>query len=204
MKVIVLASRKGGVSKSTLTAHLAVEAGKGVAIIDTDSQGSLSDWWNERESTDPAFVSTSIPELRNTLKDLDRQGFRYVFIDTPPAIDKGLIDLAKLADLVVIPVRPSPHDLRAVGATVELVEPTGTPFFFVVSSATKRARLTGEAAINLSQHGKVAPSIIGHRTDFAASMIDGRTAGELNPKGRSAEEITALWQYTNRQLRLKR
>ena len=200
MKVIVLASRKGGVSKSTLAAHLSVEAGDKVAVIDTDPQATLADWWNERELPTPAFVATTIPDLSRTLKDLEKQGFRYVFIDTPPRISGDLVEVVRHAHLALIPVRPSPNDLRAVGITVDLIEPTGTPFIFVVSSATKRARLTSEAAIALSQHGKVAPSIIGHRQDFAASMIDGRTAGELNPKSRSAEEISELWDYLKRQL----
>jgi chromosome partitioning protein len=54
MKVIVLASQKGGVGKSTLTGNLAVAAdlaGDGPAVlIDTDPQGSLSAWWNARQS----------------------------------------------------------------------------------------------------------------------------------------------------------
>jgi chromosome partitioning protein len=55
--------------------------------------------------------------------------------------------------------------------------------------------MTTEAAFALSQHGTVAPTIIHHRTDFAASMIDGRTVMEIPKAGRSAEEIKKLWEY---------
>jgi len=66
---------------------------------------------------------------------------------------------------------------------------------FAINQATARARITGEAAIALSQHGTVAPSMIASRVDFATSMTDGRTAGELDSSSRSAAEITALWAY---------
>ncbi len=98
---------------------------------------------------------------------------------------------------MIIPTRPSPHDLRAVGATVELAEGLGTPLVFVVNGATPRARITGEAAIALSQHGTLAPSILHQRVDFAASMIDGRTVMELNSSSRSSEEMVKLWDYIN-------
>ena len=62
-----------------------------------------------------------------------------------------------MSDLVVVPTRPSPHDLRAVGVTVELVERLGKPLVFVVNAASPRARITSETAIALSQHGTLAP-----------------------------------------------
>ena len=64
-----------------------------------------------------------------------------------------------------------------------------------------RARLTGQAAVALSQYGTVAPVMVHHRVDFAAAMIDGRVARELNGKSRSAEEITLLWKYVNARIR---
>lgn len=104
-------------------------------------------------------------------------------------------------DLVLIPTRPSPHDLRAVGSTVEMVEAAGKPMVFVINGAAARARITGEAAIALSQHGTVAPVTIYQRTDFAASMIDGRTVQEIDVSSRSTDEIKELWKYVNKRLR---
>jgi chromosome partitioning protein len=66
---------------------------------------------------------------------------------------------------------------------------------FVVNAATPRARISAEAAIALSQHGTVAPVTIHHRTNFAASMIDGRTVMELPGNSRSTREIEHLWDY---------
>ena len=105
-----------------------------------------------------------------------------------------------MAELVVIPTRPSPHDLRAVGATVDLCDRAGKPLIFVVNAATPKAKITYEAAVALSQHGTVAPVTLHHRTDFAASMIDGRTVMEVDPRSKSAQEVEALWAYVSDRL----
>ncbi|HEX9808083.1 MAG TPA: ParA family protein [Alphaproteobacteria bacterium] len=204
MKVVAVTSQKGGTGKTTLSGHLAVQAercGAGpVALIDTDPQGSLTNWWNVRGLETPAFVQTSIAALSADLARLGEAGIKLVIIDTPPAITWTIVEVIKVSDLVVIPVRPSPHDLAAAGSTVDLVEDLGKPMVFVINSASQRARITGEAAVALSQHGTVAPTTVHNRTDFAASMIDGRTVMEIARARRSAEEIESLWQYLARRL----
>ena len=199
MRVVAMASQKGGSGKTTLSGHLAVQAqraGAGpVVIIDIDPQGSLSDWWNERTTDYPAFAQTTVSRLATDLDILRDQGFGLAVLDTPPAITMAIQSVIAVADLVVIPTRPSPHDLRAVGATVDLCDRAGKQLIFVVNAATPKARITSDAAIALSQHGTVAPVTIHQRTDFAASMIDGRTVMEVDPNGRSAGEVGALWDY---------
>ena len=204
MNILALTSQKGGSGKTTLAGHLAVAAereGAGpVALIDTDPQGSLTDWWNERQATTPAFLSASIATLS---RDLDRArdlGFQLVIIDTPPAITDMIEHVIALSDLVVIPTRPSPHDLRAAGTTISMVEAAGKSLVFVINAANPRARITGEAAVVLSQHGTVAPVTIHQRTDFASSMIDGRTVMELPRAERSSDEIKSLWAYLQSRL----
>ncbi len=204
MKVIAVASQKGGTGKTTISAHLAVQAeyfGAGpVALIDTDPQGSLSNWWNVREAGTPVFVRTTIHTLSDDLAQLCEAGVKLVIIDTPPAINEAIVGVVEVSGLAVIPVRPSPHDLAAAGATVGLIESQNKPLIFVINSASPRARITGEAAIALSQHGTVAPSIIHHRTEFASSMIDGRTVMELPRTQRSSAEIETLWTYLDARL----
>ena len=204
LRVLALASQKGGSGKTTLSGHLAVQAqraGAGpVVLIDIDPQGSLADWWNEREAEFPAFAQTTVSRLANDLQILRQQGFKLAVIDTPPAITMAIQSVIGVAELIVVPTRPSPHDLRAVGATVDLCERAGKPLVFVVNAATPKAKITSEAAVALSQHGTVAPITLHHRTDFAASMIDGRTVMEVEPEGRSAAEITALWKYISDRL----
>ncbi len=204
MHILVLASQKGGSGKTTLSGHLAVEAlnaGVGeVALIDTDPQGSLSHWWNARAAREPLFAKVGLLELGDALDHLSRSGVKLTVIDTPPAITESISSVISHADLVILPTRPSPHDLRAVGATVEIADRHGRPVLFVVNAATPRARITGEAAVALSQHGTVAPVTIHHRVDFAASMVDGRTVGEVMAKSASAREIRDLWIYVQDRL----
>lgn len=203
MKIIVLASQKGGAGKTTLCGHLSVQAaldGHKVAVIDTDPQGSLADWWNERESDSPTFVSSSIEQLQNDIELIKNEGFDFLFIDTPPAVTQTIERVVSVADLVVIPTRPSPHDLRAVGKTVDIVNECNKRMIFVINGAANRARISADAAIELSQHGAVCSTVIYQRTDFASSMIDGRTVQELDKSSRSAIEIQQLWNYVNGQL----
>jgi chromosome partitioning protein len=199
-----MASQKGGSGKTTLSGHLAVQAqlaGAGpVVLIDIDPQGSLADWWNEREAELPAFAQTTVARLASDLDILRQQGFKLAVIDTPPAITMAIQSVIAVAELIVIPTRPSPHDLRAVGATVDLCDRAGKSLMFVVNAATPKAKITAEAAVALSQHGTVAPVTIHQRTDFAASMIDGRTVMEVDPKGKSAQEVEALWSYISDRL----
>lgn len=205
MRTIVVASQKGGVGKTTIAGHLGVMAEQNnegpVALIDTDPQGSLASWWNERTNETPLFAQVEIGKLTEHLQALAKGGIKLAIIDTPPSVTEMIQQVLRTADLVLIPTRPSPHDLRAVGSTVELVENAGKRMIFVINGAAPRARIAGEAAVALSQHGTVAPVTLYQRTDFASSMIDGRTVQEIDPKGRSAEEIGKLWKYVSTQLR---
>jgi chromosome partitioning protein len=207
--VIVVASQKGGVGKTTIAAHLAVRAsqeGHGPAVVvDTDPQGSLTEWWQARkdeQSLDdqPALVTVKLDDLTSKLVELRRSGTAITIIDTPPALTASIERAIETADLVLVPARPSPHDLRAIGATVGLTRKAGKPLFFVVNGAAPRASITAEAVAALSEHGRVVPTILYQRTDFAASMIDGRTVMETAPSGRSAREIGELWKHVFAQI----
>lgn len=204
MRSIAVVSRKGGSGKTTLAGHLAVAAetaGAGpVAIVDTDPQASLTDWWNARENSAPLFVRSSFEDLADDCERLERAGIKLLIIDTPPAISDSVETCIETADLVVIPSRPSPHDIRSVVTTVELVEHLGKPLVFVINAALARAKITTEAITLLSRHGPIAPVLIGQRVDFAASMTDGRTVMELPGKSKSTDEITALWSYLSARL----
>ena len=198
MFTIVVASQKGGAGKTTLARNLAVAAGAGAALIDTDPQGSLTDWWNRRQAETPALARLD-GDMVAGLAALAEGGIELALIDTPPSVHGWMTDLVRLADLVLIPVRPSPDDLAAVEATLDLVEAAGRPFAFVVSQAKPGTILAREAVPALAQHGRVAPVIIHDRVEFPTAAIEGRGVTERESPG--AEEMRQLLHYVMTQLR---
>lgn len=197
MKTIVIAAQKGGAGKTTLARNLAVVAsteGGRVLCLDLDPQGSLRGWWESREGDMPAMLEKDpAPEaLRHTLVAAEAQ-FDLCIIDTPPAAPEWLSEALGAADLVLIPVRPSPDDLRAVGATIAAVNRAQVPFAFALSQ-TPRARITDEAARVLAQHGRVAPVNIAQRVSYAETGATGQGVTETSD-AKAASEMTAVWTY---------
>ena len=197
MKTIVIASQKGGSGKTMLAAHLAVEAeraGDTAWVIDTDRQATLSLWHARRKADTPQRLDVPFARLAAGLATLAATDAAYCFIDTAPTLSTQNTALLALADLVLIPVRPSPADLWAVAETVDQVKDAGKPFVFVLTQAKPQASITAQAVAALSQHGRVAQAFVADRVAYAAAMTGGNTAPEVAAKGHAAEEITALWQ----------
>ena len=197
MKTIVINSQKGGSGKTTRCAHLAVQAersGDGpVYVIDTDPQGTLSTWHEHRAAEFPQRVEVPLAELANGLRLLEARNAAFCFVDTAPTRTDQNAALFRLADLVLAPIRPSPSDLWAASATVDMLKAADIPFLFVLNQAKSNASITAQAAAALSHHGPVAETFIADRVPYAAAMTDGRTAIELTAKGPAAIETAALW-----------
>ena len=100
-----------------------------------------------------------------------QQGFRLAVIDTPPAITMAIQSVIQVAELIVIPTRPSPHDLRAVGATVDLCDRAGKPLIpgvifspgqsIPTKTSSKLLLTLGNASVKMTVNGQpvaVAPS----------------------------------------------
>jgi len=197
MQVIVLASRKGGSGESMLTWHLAVEierVGQKAAIADADPMQGSTLWWKERKAESPILIETT-PGLDAVAATGRLMGVDFLVVGTPPSAGDVVRDAIKMADIVIVPVQPSPDDLRSVGSTVKIAKDLRKRLVFVINRTEPRVRLTGQAAITLSQHGTVAPAMIADRSVYAASGTDGRTAPELDPAGDPAKEIGELWTY---------
>lgn len=197
MKKILITSQKGGSGKTTLAAHLAVEAERcgdaPVWLIDTDKQATLSLWHDRRAAETPQRADVPFAQIAAGLKNLADRGAAYCLIDTAPTISDQNAALIKLADLVLIPVRPSPADLWAVSETVAQVKEIDRPFLFVITQAKSQASITAQTIAALSEHGRVAQSFVGDRVPYAMAMTSGQTAPEIDKKSPAAKEIAALW-----------
>lgn len=195
MKVITVASQKGGAGKTTLAVHLAVAAikrGQKVRILDGDPQGSAGVWASVRGDTD--LVRPIQPrQLADALQLAKKERIGLVIIDAPPAAGPESADLIALADLVLIPVRPSVFDLAAAQKTINLVKLDQSSALLVISAAPLRAPEIAMAREALAGSGvPVAKTIIHDRRPFSRAIQTGRSVAEFEPDGKAAQEIDAL------------
>jgi len=200
MKTIIIANQKGGSGKSTMTVHLAAAAeaaGHGpVVISDTDPQGTAADWFNQRKKAGietPRYSALSLANLSGRVRDLGNAGAAYLFIDTAPSIGAVNADLFALADLILIPLNPTPADLRALVKGLPLVRQSGKPFQFVLSRVRPNLRNNDGTAAALEALGVVLAARMHERVIYAETFAHGKTALETDAKGIAAQEVAALW-----------
>jgi len=209
MKTLAILSRKGGAGKTTVALHLAVVAaasGRRVALVDMDPQRSAADWWRSREAETPELVEADPGHLADVAKAAKAAGVDLLVVDTRPSAEADALEAATVADLALIVCKPSILDLRAVAATVETVGRTKTPGRILINQAPP-ARGSSEAAIVQEARGALegyglplAPVILHARAAYHSALIDGRAVNELEPSGKAAGEVRALWSYLEGEL----
>jgi chromosome partitioning protein len=148
MYSIAIISQKGGAGKTTLAAHLAVEAeraGVSAAIIDLAPQASATGWSDSRKQDTPAVVSAQASRLTQVLETARHSGVGLAIIDTAPHSESASLSAARAADLILIPCRPAILDLRAIGQTIDLARLAGRAVAVVLNSVPSRGTLAIEA-----------------------------------------------------------
>lgn len=200
MRSFACMSQKGGAGKTTIVVNLATAAhlrGMRVVIIDTDPQESAFLWSNTRGEETPQVMRLPATKLKGALEQLknaarsDRPDL--VIIDTAPNAGPDAVDVAKLANKVVIPVRPSVFDLSAAKRTIEIVRQAKADALLVLSACPHRAPEISMSREALGLSGlAVAKTAIGDRRPYARAIQSGRSVIEFEPGGKAAEEINAL------------
>lgn len=202
--IIALLNQKGGVGKTTLALHLAGEwasKGRRVLVIDADPQGSALDWSQQRAREGLPRLFGVIGLARDTLHseapELAR-GADHVVIDGPPRVASLMRSALLAADLLLIPVQPSPFD---GWASAEMLSLLGEAQIyrpqlaarFVLNRCGARTVIARETAETLADHDPpVLASTVGQRVAFADAARSGRLVSEINGHSPAAREITAL------------
>ncbi len=199
-QVITVAQQKGGSGKTTLACHLAVHflrAGRSVAVLDTDPQGSLGRWFMARvERTEGApemeFSTASAWGVGYEVGKLKRT-HDLVFVDTPPKADSDLRPALREADLVLVPVAASALDLWATESVLDLVDRTGRRGLTVLNRARPGTRVHAETLAQMADlSAPVADAALNNRVIYAESMGQGLGVTEKARSGPAAAEVAAL------------
>lgn len=207
MPTIAIISQKGGAGKTTLALNLAAaahEAGLVSLVIDTDPQATASHWSAWRDEAPPEVIDSQPATLPVKIEKAQKQGAEFIVIDTPPHADSAATAAARLADLVLIPCRPSAFDMAAIHTTAQLVQIVRKPAFVVFTAGSPNApRLYDEASKAVADYGvSICPHSVADRAAFRHAAAEGKSVFEIEQNGKAADEISALFQWACEQVNL--
>ncbi|MDV2988262.1 UNVERIFIED_CONTAM: ParA family protein [Methylobacteriaceae bacterium AG10] len=207
MKTVAVIGLKGGSSKSTAALHLAVSAeaaGLSVAVIDSDPQGSAHKWFERREAETPSIIreidGDAFPRLQGIAR---KNGADLLLIDTAGKAETTALAACEIADLVLVPIRPTQFDLETLGTvkrTVRVAERLSQTWVMLaqVPTGSNARRMVEEGEAAIRAYGlQLAPVRIATRAAFAYAMSAGLTATEFEPTGKAADEASAVYQWVS-------
>jgi chromosome partitioning protein len=200
-KVIAVAQQKGGAGKTMLAAQLAVVFAQtmSVAILDIDPQGSLTVWGKLRAAAPKAANKITIANTAGwrltTELDKLKASHDIVLIDTPPVIDTDARRAIRAADLVLVPLNPSPPDLWAAEGTIKLAAEEKRKIALVFNRAPTASRLRKRLEAEIAGRGlALLETALANRAGYANAFADGLGVTEAGPTTQAAEEVAALAQ----------
>jgi chromosome partitioning protein len=196
--VIAVAQQKGGAGKSTLVANLAAAFAetRRVVVLDIDPQRSIARWHRLRaERQKAAAIALSEMSGWRLAAELDRlRGAHDVLlVDSPPQVDTDARLAIRGADLVLVPVQPSPPDLWAAEGTMQLALAEKRRARLVLNRAPASGRLRAAVEADIAERAwPMLAAVLGNRTGFAAAFARGLGVTETAPRSVAAAELRAL------------
>jgi chromosome partitioning protein len=199
--VVAVAQQKGGSGKSTVAANLAAvlaAGGRRVALLDTDPQGSVTRWHEERQRhagdrLAPLFFDHPSGWRVPTALDRLRWNHDVVVLDTPPHAGTDAKVAIRAADLVLMPLQASPADLWASEGTRRLAAEERRPLRALLNRVPAQGRMRDRVAAALEEmEVPLLQQCLGNRAHFAAAFLDGLAVTEAAPRSAAAAEARAL------------
>lgn len=210
MRVILIASQKGGAGKSTLACHFAVLAGTArspALLIDADPQGSLSYWHGLRDRELPLLVKSAGGDAAAILRDAEASGIGTVIVDSAPHNAPALAEWVRAADLIAVPVRPGLFDLAAAAVTFQMVQSLKGQAVAVLNACPPPGAhgvpsIAQEARQALEGQGvEVLAGQVSQRAALGHALLSGLAVAEFEPDSRAAAEIGAIWRQIDKRTR---
>ena len=202
-----VANLKGGVGKSTTTINLATAAQKsGIQtwIIDVDpDQQAAAKWSDSRTTIHPPVLSAVYSRLPQSIAEAERGGAELIFIDTAAFEQKILAASIQVANLILIPCRPTAQDVQYLTATTDIVAADQKPAAIVLNQVEPRLPETDQARSLITKLGlALAPMSLSKAVAYQRAIAAGLGVTEFEPTGKASQEIASLFEWISRLLDL--
>lgn len=212
MKTITIASRKGGVAKTTTLIQWAVCAavreGKRVVIVDLDPQGSAIQWFEMRQADEKLSEKGDLHCDHIAAEDLadfkawaEGEGVDVLLIDTRPDVERPARTAIEIADLLVTPCGTMVFDAAAIGETLEIAREVKTPAAILITRAHPSSRLKREIRDVLEQYGvPICPKVQREYTLIQRLLSHGLGTVEYEPTHKASQDAMNSWEWINAQI----
>jgi chromosome partitioning protein len=197
--VVAMASLKGGTGKTTVGLNLAVaaeEAGLQTVVVDVDPQQASAKWGDLRavRGKTPTVISSMAARLPQTIESVVRLGAELVVIDTAAHAEGILVSTIDLADLVLIPCRPTIVDLQYLATTVQLTALRRKTAAVILNAVATRTIDRTQAAGAITDMGvNLIPVGVSNLVAYTRAITVGQGVTEFEPDGKAAAEMRALF-----------
>lgn len=203
-KIILIASQKGGVGKSTTAVNIATvlaQQGQDVLLVDSDRQASVSEWWAERKLNHPENPKIACIQkygyLDDTLSDLKNR-YQYVIVDVTGRDSEEMRSAMVVTDVLLSPVKASQVDINTLPNMSKIIKNSKlfnkdlkAYAFLSIAPSNPKINEIEQAKRTILEFPELIllNTVIFDRKIYRDCMADGLSVTELN--GRADSEVAA-------------